>query len=219
MEAPIRVVVAEDLALTREGIVRMLESAGVVVDAAVGDSDALEAAVEQHLPDLVLTDIQMPPNYGNEGIEAALAIRARYPKIGVLVLSQYLESQYALDLIADGAEGIGYLLKEKVANAELLVDAVRRVASGGSALDPDVIAAMIGRARVRSAVDDLTAREREVLALMAEGYSNAAIATKLFVTLPAVERHVTGIFMKLGLQQNESAQHRRVVAVLRYLDA
>lgn len=218
MEAPIRVVIAEDLPLTREGIVRMLETADIVVAAAVGNAAELEASVEEHHPDLVLTDIQMPPTFADEGIEAALAIRARHPDIGVLVVSQYLESQYALDLIADGAEGIGYLLKEKVANAELLVDAVRRVASGGSALDPDVIAGMIGRARVRSAVDDLTGREREVLALMAEGYSNAAIAARLFVTLPAVERHVTGIFMKLGLQQNESAQHRRVVAVLRYLD-
>jgi DNA-binding NarL/FixJ family response regulator len=218
MHTPIRVVVGEDQPLTREGIVRMLESSGILVVAAVDNAIDLVRMAEVHLPDLVLTDIQMPPNFTNDGLQAALAIRSSHPGIGVLVLSQFLDDQYALDLVAHGANGVGYLLKEKVANSDLLVDAVRRVAGGESALDPDVIAGMIGRTRVRSALDDLTPRERDVLALMAEGHSNAGIAAKLFVTLPAVERHVTGIFMKLGLQQNESTQHRRVLAVLRYLD-
>lgn len=219
MDTPLRVVVGEDQPLTREGIVRMLETAGVDVVAAVDNAADLVRVAEQYLPDLVLTDIQMPPNLSDDGLQAALAIRASHPEIGVLVLSQFLDDQYALDLVAGGAERTGYLLKEKVANAELLIDAVRRVAGGGSALDPDVIARMIGRARVHNALDDLTPREHDVLALMAEGHSNTGIATKLFVTVPAVERHVTGIFMKLGLQQDESTQHRRVLAVLRYLDA
>jgi DNA-binding NarL/FixJ family response regulator len=218
METPIRVVVGEDQPFTREGIVRMLESAGVDVVAAVDNATDLMRQADEHVPDLVLTDIQMPPNLSDDGLEAALAIRASHPEVGVLVLSQFLDDQYALDLLAGGAAGTGYLLKEKVANAELLIDAVRRVAAGGSALDPDVIARMVGRTRVHSALDDLTPRERDVLCLMAEGHSNTGIASKLFVTVPAVERHVTGIFMKLGLQQAESTQHRRVLAVLQYLD-
>ena len=218
MDAPIRVVVGEDDAFTREGVVRMLETAGIDVLAAVEDADELVRVADEHLPDLVVTDIQMPPNHSDDGLQAALAIRAAHPEIGVLVLSQYLDDQYALDLVAGGAEGTGYLLKEKVANAELLVDAVKRVASGGSALDPDVIARMIGRVRTHSALEDLTPREHDVLALMAEGHSNSGIAAQLFVTVPAVERHVTGIFMKLGLQQDDSLQHRRVLAVLRYLN-
>jgi DNA-binding NarL/FixJ family response regulator len=217
MEAHVRVVVGEDQPLTREGIVRMLEAGGIEVVAAVGDAVELTRAAEQYLPDLVLTDIQMPPNLSDDGLQAALAIRADHASIGVLVLSQFLDDQYALDLVAGGAAGTGYLLKEKVANAELLIDAVRRVANGESALDPDVIARMVGRIRPHGALDDLTPREHDVLCLMAEGHSNAGIASKLFVTVPAVERHVTGIFMKLGLQQAESTQHRRVLAVLRYL--
>lgn len=217
MEAHVRVVVGEDQPLTREGIVRMLEAGGIEVVAAVGDAVELKRAAEQYLPDLVLTDIQMPPNLSDDGLQAALAIRADHASIGVLVLSQFLDDQYALDLVAGGAAGTGYLLKEKVANAELLIDAVRRVANGESALDPDVIARMVGRIRPHGALDDLTPREHDVLCLMAEGHSNVGIASKLFVTVPAVERHVTGIFMKLGLQQAESTQHRRVLAVLRYL--
>ncbi|HWM16853.1 MAG TPA: response regulator transcription factor [Microbacterium sp.] len=213
-----RVVVGEDDPITQEGIVRMLESAGIDVVAAVADATRLASMAEQQLPDVVLTDIRMPPTHTDDGLRAALAIRALHPTIGVLVLSQFLEEQYALDLVATGAAGTGYLLKEKVANAELLIDAVRRVAGGGSALDPDVIAQMVSRPRARGPLDDLTPREREVLSLMAEGHSNSGIAAKLFVTVPAVERHVTGIFMRLGLQQSESTQHRRVLAVLRYLD-
>jgi DNA-binding NarL/FixJ family response regulator len=219
MSAEIRVVVGEDQAITQEGIVRMLQAAGVNVVAAVEDASELVRVAEQLLPDLVLTDIRMPPTHTDDGLRAALEIRARHPEIGVLVLSQFLEEQYALDLVAAGAAGTGYLLKEKVANAELLVDAVRRVADGGSALDPDVIARMVSRPRARSPLDDLTPREREVLSLMAEGHSNSGIAAKLFVTVPAVERHVTGIFMRLGLQQSESNQHRRVLAVLQYLES
>jgi DNA-binding NarL/FixJ family response regulator len=196
----------------------MLESAGIDVVAAVGDAGELASIAEQQLPDLVLTDIRMPPDHTDDGLRTALAIRALHPSIGVLVLSQFLEEQYALDLVAAGAAGTGYLLKEKVANAGLLIDAVRRVASGGSALDPDVISQMVSRPRDRGPLDDLTPRERDVLSLMAEGHSNSGIAAKLFVTVPAVERHVTGIFMRLGLQQSESTQHRRVLAVLRYLD-
>lgn len=218
MDTHIRVVVGEDDALTREGIVRMLESARVDVVAAVADARELVRAADQHRPDVVVTDIQMPPTHSDDGLQAALVIRAKHPGTGILVLSQFLDDQYALDLVADGAAGIGYLLKEKVANAELLVDAVKRVAAGGSALDPDVIASMIGRPRVHSEIDDLTPREHEVLALMAEGHSNTAIASQLYVTVPAVERHVTGIFLKLGLQQADAGQHRRVLAVLRYLD-
>jgi DNA-binding NarL/FixJ family response regulator len=218
MDTRIRVVVGEDDAFTREGIVRMLENADVDVVAAVADADELVRMADEHLPDLVLTDIQMPPSHTDDGLRAALAIRTRHPGIGVLVLSQFLDDQYALDLVAGGAEGTGYLLKEKVANADLLIDAVTRVAGGGSALDPDVIARMIGRVRTHSALEDLTPREHDVLALMAEGHSNSGIAAQLFVTVPAVERHVTGIFMKLGLHEAESNQHRRVLAVLRYLN-
>ena len=218
MDTHLRVVVGEDDPLTRAGIVRMLESAGVDVVVAVDDARELVRMADEHLPDLVLTDIQMPPSHTDDGLQAALAIRARHPGMGVIVLSQFLDDQYALDLVAAGAAGTGYLLKEKVANADLLVDAVRRVAGGESALDPDVIGRMIGRARTHSALDDLTPREREVLALMAEGHSNSGIAAQLYVTVPAVERHVTGIFVKFGLQQAESSQHRRVLAVLRYLN-
>ena len=219
MDTHIRVVVGEDHPFTREGIVRMLEIAQVDVVAAVADARELIRVSDEVMPDVVLTDIQMPPTHTDDGLQAALVIRARHPEIGVLVLSQFLEEQYALDLVASGAERTGYLLKEKVGNANLLVDAVKRVASGGSALDPDVIARMIGRVRSHTALDDLTPREQDVLALMAEGYSNTAIASQLFVTVPAVERHVTGIFLKLGLQQSDSRQHRRVLAVLSYLNS
>ena len=218
MDAHIRVVVGEDDAFTREGIVRMLENHGIDVIAAVDDATEVVRIADEHVPDVVVTDIQMPPSHTDDGLRAALAIRAAHSEMGVLVLSQFLDDQYALDLVANGAERIGYLLKEKVANAELLVDAVQRVAAGGSALDPDVIARMIGRVRNHSALEELTPKEHEVLALMAEGHSNAGIAAQMFVTVPAVERHVTGIFMKLGLQQTEAGQHRRVLAVLRYLN-
>lgn len=195
----------------------MLMRHGIEIVAAVGDAVELVKAAEKHQPDVVVTDIQMPPNLADDGLQAALKIREARPETGVIVLSQFLDSSYALDLVRDNPSGVGYLLKEKVASAEFLTDAVRRVAEGGSALDPDVIASLVNRKRASDPLDTLTPKEREVLALMAEGHSNTGIAAKLFVTVPAVERHVTGIFMKLGLQQTESSQHRRVLAVLHYL--
>jgi DNA-binding NarL/FixJ family response regulator len=212
-----RVLVAEDQALIREGIVRLLERGGMEVDA-VDNATELRTRALRDSPDVVVTDIQMPPGMGDDGLEVAMELRRTRPAIGVVVLSQYLDDRYALDLVGDRAEGVGYLLKEKVARGDMLVDAVRRVADGGSALDPDVIARLVGRRRSTDPLAQLTPREREVLALMAEGQSNAGIAQQLFVTVPAVERHVTGIFTKLGLQQTESGQHRRVLAVLRYLN-
>jgi DNA-binding NarL/FixJ family response regulator len=213
----VRVLVAEDQALIREGIVRLLERGGMEVDA-VDNATELRTRALRDSPDVVVTDIQMPPGMGDDGLEVAMELRRTRPAIGVVVLSQYLDDRYALDLVGDRAEGVGYLLKEKVARGDMLVDAVRRVADGGSALDPDVIARLVGRRRSTDPLAQLTPREREVLALMAEGQSNAGIAQQLFVTVPAVERHVTGIFTKLGLQQTESGQHRRVLAVLRYLN-
>jgi DNA-binding NarL/FixJ family response regulator len=217
--ARVRVVVGEDQALVREGIVHVLERAGFdVVGVAVDAADVVRKA-HTYRPDVVITDIRMPPDLTDDGLRAALEIRASERGIGVIVLSQFLEDRYALELVGDRAEGVGYLLKDKVADLEVLVDAVRRVAAGQSALDPDVIARLVGRKRVNSPLDDLTPREREVLALMAEGRSNAGIAEKLFVTVPAVERHVTSIFSKLGLQYSATDQHRRVLAVLRYLQS
>ncbi|WP_345750828.1 response regulator transcription factor [Microbacterium rhizophilus] len=213
-----RILVAEDQPLIREGIVRLLEQAGMTVEA-VRDAVSLRERAEADPPDVVVTDIQMPPGMGDDGLEVALSLRRSHPQVGVVVLSQYLDDRYALDLVGDRADGVGYLLKEKIARGEVLVDAVRRVADGGSALDPDVVARLVGRRRPVDPLASLTPRERETLSLMAEGHSNAGIAQKLFVTVPAVERHVTGIFTKLGLQQTESGQHRRVLAVLRYLDA
>jgi DNA-binding NarL/FixJ family response regulator len=217
MTATLRVVLGEDHPIVREGISAMLARHGIDIVAAVGDAVALVKAAEQHQPDVVITDIQMPPKLADDGLQAALRIREARPGTGVIVLSQFLDSSYALELVRDNPSGVGYLLKEKVASAEVLTDAVRRVADGGSALDPDVIASLVNRKRVNDPLEALTPKEREVLALMAEGHSNAGIAAKLFVTVPAVERHVTGIFMKLGLQQAESSQHRRVLAVLQYL--
>lgn len=203
--------------LVREGVVRMLERAGFTVVVAVATATELIDMADHHQPDVVITDIRMPPEDDEAGLRAAIEIRSRRPRIGVIVLSQFLDDRYAIDLVGDRAEGVGYLLKEKVASPELLVDAVRRVAAGGSALDPDVIARLVGRKRPDDPLDTLTPREREVLALMAEGHSNAGIAAKLVVTVPAVERHVTGIFTKLGLNRSAANQHRRVLAVLKYL--
>ena len=216
MAAP-RVVVAEDQALVREGIVRILERGGIDVVAAVGDAQDLRQAVRALKPDIVVTDIQMPPNHDDDGLRAALELRAAQPEIGIIVLSQFLDAEYVLELVEAHSQGVGYLLKEKVANPGALLDAVRRVTAGESALDPDVIAQLVGRHRGAAAVEQLTPREREVLTLMAEGHSNTGIAELLFVTVPAVERHVTGIFAKLGLQHSEGTQHRRVLAVLTYL--
>jgi DNA-binding NarL/FixJ family response regulator len=214
----IRVVVGEDHAFVREGILRVLQDSGFDVVGMASDARELVSLAEAYRPDVIIADIQMPPDHGDDGLRAALAIRAAQPGTGVLVLSQFLEDAYAYALVADGADGVGYLLKEKVGDLRVFVDAVQRVADGGSVLDPDVVARLVGRKRKASPLDNLTPREREVLALIAEGRSNAGIAGELVVTVAAVERHVTGIFDKLGLRQAPDA-HRRVLAVLQYLQA
>ena len=217
MVAALRVVVGEDQALVREGVVRILERAGVTVVGTAADAVDLVRLTRAHRPDVVITDIRMPPRLADDGLRAAMEIRATEPGIGVIVLSQYLEDRFVLELVGDRADGVGYLLKEKVAHPDVLVDAVHRVAAGRSALDPDVIARLVGRRRADSPLDALTPREHDVLALMAEGRSNGGIADRLVVTVPAVERHVTGIFAKLGLDPSDVDQHRRVSAVLTYL--
>lgn len=217
MSRPLTIVVGEDQALVREGIVRVLERAGLTVAGVAADATDLLRLTRAHRPDVVITDIRMPPRLADDGLRAAMEIRATEPGIGVIVLSQYLEDRFVLELVGDRADGVGYLLKEKVGEPEVLIDAVRRVADGRSALDPDVIARLVGRRRVGSPLATLTPRERDVLALMAEGRSNAGIAERLVVTVPAIERHVTGIFNKLDLDQSDADHHRRVLAVLRYL--
>lgn len=202
----------------REGIVRVLEDGGFEVVATAADARDLVQKASTYRPDVIVTDIQMPPDRADDGLRAALEIRASAPTVGVLVLSQFLEDRYAFDLVADGAQGVGYLLKEKVGDLRMFTDAVRRVADGGSALDPDVVARLVGRKRRSSPIDKLTSREREVLSLIAQGRSNAGAARELVVTTAAVERHVTSIFEKLGLHQSAD-QHRRVLAVLQYLQA
>jgi len=215
---PIRVIVGEDQSFVREGIVRVLEEGGFEVAGTAADARDLEQMADAYHPDVIVADIQMPPDHGDDGLRAALAARAARPDVGVLVLSQFLEDAYAFDLVADGAQGVGYLLKEKVGDLRMFTDAVRRVAEGGSVLDPDVVARLVGRQRKAGPLDTLTRREREVLALIAEGRSNTGIANELVVTVAAVERHVTSIFDKLGLHQSAEA-HRRVLAVLTYLRA
>jgi DNA-binding NarL/FixJ family response regulator len=214
--APIRVLVGEDQPIVREGIVHVLADSGFEVVGTAGDARDLVRKARLDCPDVVVTDIQMPPDHADDGLRAALEIRAAQPGVGVLVLSQFLEDRYAFDLVADGAQGVGYLLKEKVGDLRVFTDTVRRVADGGSALDPDVVARLVGRRRRISPLDSLTKRETEVLSLIAEGFSNAGVARELVVTVAAVERHVTSIFDKLGLQQSPD-QHRRVLAVLNYL--
>jgi len=216
--APIRVLVGEDQPIVREGIVHVLTDSGFDVVGTVGDARDLVRKARLDHPDVVVTDIQMPPGHADDGLRAALEIRSAQPGVGILVLSQFLEDRYAFDLVADGAQGVGYLLKEMVGDLRVFTDAVRRVADGGSALDPDVVARLVGRHRRSSPLDSLTKRETEVLSLIAEGYSNAGVARELVVTVAAVERHVTSIFDKLGLQQSPD-QHRRVLAVLNYLQA
>jgi DNA-binding NarL/FixJ family response regulator len=211
-----RVVVAEDSVLLREGVVRLLEEAGFDVVGQAGDAEDLVRKVSAHKPDVAVVDIRMPPTGTDDGLRAALEIRSRLPATGVLVLSQYVEEGYALELVADSAEGTGYLLKDRVADVDRFVEAVRRVGEGGSALDPEVVAHLLGRRRRDDPLDELTEREQEVLALMAEGRSNAAIAEQLVVTERAVEKHVTSIFGKLGLAPAPE-DHRRVLAVLTFL--
>jgi len=208
--------VGEDQAFVREGIVRVLQEGGFDVVGTASDAHDLIRMADAYRPDVIIADIQMPPDHADDGLRAALAIRAARPGVGVLVLSQFLEDAYAFDLVADGAQGVGYLLKEKIGDLRMFTDAVRRVAEGGSVLDPDVVARLVGRKRKASPLDDLTRRERQVLGLIAEGRSNAGIASELVVTVAAVERHVTSIFDKLGLHAS-AEDHRRVLAVLTYL--
>jgi DNA-binding NarL/FixJ family response regulator len=214
----VRVVLGEDSVLLREGVARLLGDAGMDVVGQAGDFDDLMRKVRAHKPDVAVVDIRMPPTHTDEGLRASHLIREELPDTGVLVLSQYVEEGYAMDLLADSAEGVGYLLKDRVADVERFVDSVRRVADGGSALDPEVVSQMLGRRRAEDPLAELTPREREVLGLMAEGRSNHAIAEELVVTERAVEKHVTGIFSKLDLGPTPE-DHRRVLAVLTYLKA
>ena len=212
-----RVVVAEDSVLLREGIVRLLSENGFEVVGQAADADDLMRKVGAHKPDVAVVDIRMPPTNTDDGLRAALRIRDEHPATGVLVLSAYVEESYALELVSDSAAGLGYLLKDRVADVEGFVEAVRRVASGGSALDPEVVSQLVGRARREDPLAELTRREREVLELMAQGRSNVAIAESLVVTERAVEKHVTNIFGKLDLPQT-AVDHRRVLAVLTFLE-
>jgi DNA-binding NarL/FixJ family response regulator len=212
----IRVIVGEDQPFVREGIVHVLEEGGFEVVSTAADAHSLVQKALAYRPDVVVTDIQMPPDRTDDGLRAALQIRAARPEVGVLVLSQFLEDSYAFDLVADGARGVGYMLKEKVGDLGMFTDAVRRVAGGGSALDPDVVARLVSRNRAPTLVDVLSPRERQVMELIAQGLSNAGIANELVVGVAAVERHVTSIFNKLDLPKSPE-QHRRILAVLKYL--
>jgi DNA-binding NarL/FixJ family response regulator len=212
----VRVVIGEDDVLLREGISRLLTEAGFEVVAQAGDAEELLRRSLGNHPDVVVVDIQMPPNNEDDGLRAAYELRRQRPEMGILVLSQYFEEHYAVDLIGEHPEGVGYLLKERVGDVEVFIDAVNRVASGGSALDPEVVARMLGRRRDEGPLDRLSPRERDVLGAMAEGRSNKGIAEALFVTQAAVEKHVTSIFQKLELDP-AGTEHRRVLAVLTYL--
>lgn len=218
-----RVVIAEDSVLLREGLTRLLTDRGLEVVAGVGDGDSLvttvrELAAAGAVPDVVVADVRMPPSHTDEGLRASVQLRKEYPGLSVLVLSQYVEEQYATELLADSSSGVGYLLKDRVAEVREFVDAVTRVAEGGTALDPEVVAQLLGRSRKQDVLAGLTPREREVLGLMAEGRTNSAIAGQLVVSHGAVEKHVSNIFMKLDLTQSD-ADHRRVLAVLTYLNS
>jgi DNA-binding NarL/FixJ family response regulator len=216
VSSALRVVIGEDDVLLREGITRLLAEAGLDVVAQTGDADDFLRRTLAHRPDVAVVDVQMPPRREDDGLQAAMTLRKRLPATGVLVLSQFYEESYALDLIGDRAEGVGYLLKERVADVSAFIDAVERVAAGGSALDPEIVGRMLGRRRSAGPLDELTARERQVLAAMAEGKSNLGIAEELVITEAAVEKHVTRIFNQLGLGPT-AKEHRRVLAVLTYV--
>jgi len=211
-----RVVIAEDSVLLRAGLARLLEDAGFEVVGQAYDAEDLLRKVRAHRPELAVTDIRMPPTQTDEGLRAAQQIRAEMPEIGLMVLSQHLDEGYALELLQGSAEGVGYLLKDRVADIDAFVDALRRVVARGSVLDPEVVSQLLGRRRADDPLDRLTPRERQVLALMAEGRSNHAVARELVVTERAIEKHVTSIFSKLGLTAADDG-HRRVLAVLQYL--
>ena len=211
-----RVMIAEDAALLREGLRRLLEDEGHTVLAAVADGEALLDAVRQDQPDVAIIDVRMPPSFTDEGLRAALQIRRAHPEVSILVLSQYVEERYAVDLLADGASGVGYLLKDRVADVDEFLESLSRVANGGTAIDPEVVAQLVGRRRTADAMEKITSRELDVLGLMAEGRSNSAIAEALNISLGAVEKHVGNIFTKLTLLPADE-DHRRVLAVLAYL--
>ncbi len=211
-----RVVIAEDLFLLRDGLVRLLEAHGLTVVAAVDSGPTLLEAIERHQPDVAVVDVRLPPSYTDEGLRAAITARQRIPDLPVLVLSQYVEQLYARELLADGAGGVGYLLKDRVMDSGQFIDAVRRVAGGGTAMDPEVIAKLLTRHTRDTPLSRLTERERDVLALMAEGCSNTAIAQRLFISEGAVAKHTTSIFAKLDLAPSDDV-NRRVLAVLAYL--
>lgn len=214
---PVNVVLAEDSALLREGLVRLITEGGFEVVAACPDAETFLEAVDEHRPGLVVVDVRMPPTFTSEGIVAALTVRERYPDTAVLVLSQYVEEQYATELVASRAGGIGYLLKDRVADTNDFIAALRDVSQGGTVLDPEVVLQLLSRARNADPLERLTPREREVLGLMAEGRTNAAIAQSLFIGPGAVEKNVSAIFTKLDLPPTDQ-DHRRVLAVLRWLD-
>jgi DNA-binding NarL/FixJ family response regulator len=213
-----RVVIAEDSALLREGLSRLLVEAGFDVVASVADGESVIRVVAEHHPDLVVLDVRMPPTFTDEGLRAALVIRGEWPEIALMVFSQYVEERYAIELLAGQTKGTGYLLKDRVADVEEFVEALRKVGAGGTVLDPDVVAQLLARSRHAHPLAKLSPRERQVLALMAEGRSNTAIASELVVGEGAVEKHVTNIFLKLDLLPADS-DHRRVLAVLRYLES
>jgi len=218
----LRVVIAEDSAVLRAGLIEILADRGHEVVAAVADADALCAAVAEHRPDVTIVDVRMPPTHTDEGLRAAVALRRDHPGLGVLVFSQYIETSYAAELLgarsSGGAAGVGYLLKDRVVDVAEFTGALTRVAAGGTALDPEVVTQMLGASRRAGTLAGLTSREREVLALMAEGRSNSGISAVLFISERAVEKHVGNIFSKLGLPPSD-ADHRRVLAVLRYLES
>jgi DNA-binding NarL/FixJ family response regulator len=213
-----QVMIADDAVLFREGLARVLQAAGIGVTAQVGDGEQLIARVRADPPDAVVVDIRMPPTHTHEGLDAAQRIRAEHPEVGVLVLSQYVEPHHAIQLLQDGASGVGYLLKDRVADVNEVVDAVRRIAAGGSVIDPEVVSQLVSRRRTHDPIQELSERERQVLALMAEGRSNQAICERLFLSPKTVEAHVHSIFTRLDLHAAPD-DHRRVLAVLAFLRA
>lgn len=215
-DRPLSVVIADDSVLLRDGLVRLVEDAGIEVLAAVGDAEQLLAALDEQLPDLVVVDVRMPPTHTDEGLRAALQIRRNHPGVAVLVLSQYVEERYASELLAGDAGGVGYLLKDRVVDVEDFVASLYRLAAGGSAVDAEVVRQMLARSQRKAELERLTLREREVLEAMAEGLSNAGIGKKLVISGGAVEKHISNVFQKLDLEPTDAA-HRRVLAVLAHL--